>query len=97
MQRTDGFEREMLDFRAPCFPNGLESEAMPKFKVGDRVERIGTLVPTYMKNGIITQVIPNEYGIEWFTQYEVNFGSTMIATFYETQLKPAQDDPQKRS
>jgi len=27
---------------------------MPKFKVGDEVERIGTLVPEYMRSGVIT-------------------------------------------
>lgn len=60
---------------------------MPKFKVGDHVERIGTLVPEYMKNGLILTVIPNQDGQDWFTQYEVNFGDQQIATFYETQLR----------
>jgi hypothetical protein len=26
---------------------------MPKFKVGDHVERIGSLVPEYMRSGIV--------------------------------------------
>jgi hypothetical protein len=28
---------------------------MPKFKVGDRVERIGSLVPEWMHSGVILQ------------------------------------------
>jgi hypothetical protein len=64
---------------------------MPKFKVGDQVERIGSRLP-YMRSGIVTKVITNEEG--WFTEYEVNFGNQVIANFYETQLhlvKPATD------
>ena len=52
---------------------------MPSFKVGDRVERIGVLVPIWMKVGIVTKVIPNKHGIEWATQYK--FGD-MKETFY---------------
>ena len=44
--------------------------AMLLFKVGDRVERIGFLIPTWMKVDIITKVIPNKDGIEWACQYE---------------------------
>ena len=62
---------------------------MPKFKVGDRVERIGSLVPQYMKSGTVIRVIPNESAQDWFTEYEVNFGNQIIATFYETQLRMA--------
>ena len=61
--------------------------AMPKFKVGDQVERVGTLVPSYMKNGVVVRVIPDAGGQGWFTEYEVNFGNKLIATFYETQLR----------
>ena len=61
---------------------------MPKFKVGDQVERIDSLVPEYMRHsGTATQVVPNEDGIEWFTQYEVNFDDRLIAIVYETQLR----------
>ena len=60
---------------------------MPKFKVGDRVERIGSLVPEYMRCGIVTEVIPNDQGRDLFNEYEVNFGNQLIATFYETQLR----------
>jgi hypothetical protein len=35
---------------------------MPKFAVGDHVERIGSLVPEYMRSGVITRVIPNDQG-----------------------------------
>ena len=60
---------------------------MPSFKVGDRVERIGELFPTiWMKVGIVTKVIPNEHGIEWATQYQVDFGE-MKETFYQSELR----------
>jgi hypothetical protein len=62
---------------------------MPKFKIGDRVERIGVLVPNYMRKGVVTRIIPNPQGIEWFTEYEVNFDNRVIATFYQTQLRLA--------
>ena len=58
-----------------------------QFKVGDHVERIGTLVPQYMKNGIVIRVVANKDGLDWFTEYEVNFGNQTIAGFYETQLR----------
>jgi hypothetical protein len=60
---------------------------MPKFRVGDGVERIGALVPDYMRSGDIVRVIPNEDGLELFTEYEVNFNNQLVATFYETQLR----------
>ena len=60
---------------------------MPQFKVGDEVERIGSLIPPYMRTGVITRVIPNKHGVDWFTEYEVNFDNQLIATFYETQLR----------
>jgi hypothetical protein len=71
---------------------------MPKFNVGDRVERIGLLVPIYMKNGEIIRVIPNERGFAEFTEYEVNFGNKVIGAFYEIQLKLADEtaNPQHR-
>ena len=60
---------------------------MARFGVGDTVERIGSLVPQYMRSGIVIRIIPNPQGQDWFTEYEVNFGDTVIATFYETQLR----------
>src|SRR5215831_20825975 len=59
---------------------------MPSFKIGDRVERISVLAPTWMKVGIVTRVIPNKHGIDWATQYEVVFGE-MKETFYQTELR----------
>jgi hypothetical protein len=60
---------------------------MPKFAVGDYVERIGSLVPEYMRSGVIIRVIPNDQGLDLFNEYEVNFGNQVIAIFYETQLR----------
>ena len=62
---------------------------MPKFKVGDQVERIGTLVPEYMRSGVITRVIPNSQGQDLFNEYEVNFGNQVVAILYESQLQLA--------
>ena len=62
---------------------------MPKFNVGDHVERIGVLVPAYMRNGTVIRVIPNTGVEDWFTEYEVNFESKLIGNFYETQLQLA--------
>ena len=67
-------------------PQEVSSADMPKFKVGDNVERIGSLIPDYMRHGIITKVIPNKDGLEWATEYEVRF-TVLIANFYETQLR----------
>ena len=61
---------------------------MPKFKVGDPVERIGTLVPEYLKRGTVKRVIPHEDLPEDLTEYEIDFKFT-IATFYQRQLKLA--------
>ena len=62
---------------------------MPKFAVGDYVERIGSLVPEYMPNGVVIRLIPNDQGLDLFNEYEVNFGNQVIANFYETQLRLA--------
>jgi hypothetical protein len=62
---------------------------MPRFQVGDKVERAGSLVPQYMKKGTVVAVIPNMSGQDHFTQYEVDFGKGIVVTFYETQLRPA--------
>jgi hypothetical protein len=52
---------------------------MPKFAVGDYVERIGSLVPEYTRSGVIIRVIPNDQGLDLFNEYEVNFGNQVIA------------------
>jgi hypothetical protein len=62
---------------------------VPKFKVGDRVERVGWLVPEYMRKGIVTGVIPNKQGQDSFNEYEVNFDNQLIMILYETQLRLA--------
>jgi hypothetical protein len=66
---------------------------MPKFAVGDYVERIGSLVPEYMRSGVIIRVIPNDQGLDLFNEYEVNFGNQVIAIFYENQLRLATNNP----
>jgi hypothetical protein len=64
---------------------------MPKFKIGDEVERSGSLVLPYMTRGIVIHVIPNKPGLDQFTEYEVDFGNHVTAIVYETQLRPAKD------
>jgi len=59
---------------------------VPKFKVGDRVERIGALAPDYMRDGIVTAVLSVLGENEFTTQYEVEFGF-IKTTLYENQLR----------
>ena len=66
---------------------------MLKFKIGDQVERIGTLVPPDMRSGGIIRVIPDESGTDWLNEYEIDFGNNQTATFYETQLRLVQAEP----
>jgi hypothetical protein len=61
---------------------------MPNFKVGDRVERIGPLVPPYMRVGTVSRIILHPELPEGFHEYEVQFQSGS-AIFYGTQLKPS--------
>jgi len=61
---------------------------MARFNVGDRVERVGSLVPEYMKTGRIVRVILHPQLSEKFTEYEIDFGFH-VGSFYETQLRPA--------
>ena len=61
---------------------------MARFKVGDYVERVGTLVPEYMKSGPVVRVIPHPEQPEHFTEYEIDF-KFVVATFYENQLRLA--------
>jgi hypothetical protein len=60
---------------------------MPEFGVGDHVVRIGSLIPAYMKSGVIIRVIPDKDGIDRFTQYEVKVQNEQIVVCYETQLR----------
>jgi len=62
---------------------------MPRFKVGDQVERVGSLIPPYMKSGRVMRVIPHPDLPEHFTEYEIDF-KFVIATFFESQLKLSQ-------
>jgi hypothetical protein len=62
---------------------------MPKFAVGDHVERIGSLAPEYMRSGVITRVIPNSQGLDLFNEYEVDFGNQVVTILYESQLQLA--------
>jgi hypothetical protein len=75
----------VLASRAQYVPQG--GMATMHFRVGDYVERIGILVPEYMKRGVIIRIIPNPDGVEIFTEYEVNFGNQIIANFYHSQLR----------
>jgi hypothetical protein len=68
---------------------------MPKFKVGDQVEAIGLFIPSFMKQGTVTLVTPNED--DSLTEYEVTFGDHAVGGFDDTQLrlvKPAHGTPQ---
>ena len=60
---------------------------MAKFAVGNQVERVGVLVPDYMRYGTVIRVIANNLGDDVFYEYEVDFGSRAIGTFYEPQLR----------
>ena len=59
---------------------------MARFKVGDRVERVGTHVPEHMKTGRVVRVIPHPQLSEDFTEYEIDFG-VRVASFYQKQLR----------
>jgi len=61
---------------------------MARFEVGDYVERVGPLVPIYMKSGPVIRVIPHP-DPEGFTEYEIDF-KFVVATFYENQLRLAE-------
>ena len=60
---------------------------MPRFKIGDQVERIGALIPPYLRSGVIIRVFPNEDGVDEFTEYEVNFDDKDSTMLFETQLR----------
>ena len=68
---------------------------MPRYKVGDHVQRVGPLIPSYMPNGVIIRVIPARAGLpDIFDEYEVDFKITK-AIFYETQIEPATNASQR--
>ena len=70
---------------------------MPLFKVGDRVERIDVFVPVWMREGMVTKVIPNKDDIDWATQYEVDFGPQLKRIVYQSQLRLTLAAPPQRS
>jgi hypothetical protein len=65
---------------------------MPKFNVGDYVEPIGTLVPDDVRQGVILRVFPNEEGLDWATEYEIEFKFGR-AKFFERQLRLTKPAP----
>ena len=93
--RTIGF-RYKKDVVAHDFARmapGIGSAVMTPFKVGDRVERIGPLAPDWMKYGVITKVLPDKHGIDWATQYAVEFGPELNRTFYQNELRLVETAP----
>jgi hypothetical protein len=71
---------------------GGRIESMTTFKVGDRVRRLGSLVPSYMLDGFVTRVLERSKDIDaMFTEYEVDF-THMKAIFYQGQLAPTNPD-----
>ena len=66
---------------------------MPKFKVGDQVERHSAVASDYRRIGTIVRVIPNKDGLEIFTLYEIDFGDQR-SSFYETQLQLVKRAPE---
>jgi hypothetical protein len=79
---ASGFSEDVDRF---AYLDGGASE-MPKFAVGDHVERVGVLVPEYMRYGLVTRVKAIDVGQDVFYEYEVDFGNQMVGTFYEPQL-----------
>jgi hypothetical protein len=59
---------------------------MPRFKVGDHVERVGPLAPPYMKTGRIRQVFSPAHLPDSLTVYEVEFTSNVV-TLYQSELR----------
>jgi hypothetical protein len=70
----------------------LGSRMPPKFKVGDQVERISSIVPE-SRIAVVKRVIPNKDGYDIFTEYEIEFTDRQVAIFYETQLHPVKGSP----
>jgi hypothetical protein len=60
---------------------------MAKFKVGDHVQKTG-LVPIYLKDGIVKEIIPHADLQDGDTEYKVDF-KFVVLRFYESELQPA--------
>ena len=60
---------------------------MSRFRVGDYVQRVGPLVPEYMRFGRIIRVIPPPAGLsDQLTDYEIAFDG-LLGTFRHTELR----------
>ena len=70
---------------------------MSRFKVGEYVERVSTFAPESPKRGVALRVLPNKEGVEWFTEYEVQFAEHLVGKFYQTQLRPAKAESAQNS
>ena len=71
---------------------GVRSRPYAQFAVGDHVETIGSLVPEWMRSGVIIRVIPNDQGLDLFNEYEVIFGNNLIAIFYEADAETLKNE-----
>ena len=59
---------------------------MPKFRVGDQVQRLSSILAD-TRIAAIKRVVPNKDGYDMFTEYEIEYADGQTATFYETQLR----------
>jgi hypothetical protein len=62
---------------------------MPRFAVGDFVERVSALAPSYMKFGKVLRVITHAGLPDYMTEYEVGFDDGMTGMFRQTELRLA--------
>ena len=67
----------------------LEPQRIPKFKVGDQVERVNGVLLGRTLVGAVKSIIPEREGYERFTEYEIECLDGTISLFYETQLRLA--------
>ena len=70
---------------------------MPRFKVGDYVQRVGVFTPTYMKFGRVVRVMPHAGQPDYFTEYEIGFELGLTGIFRQTELCLAAEDPAEES
>ena len=59
---------------------------MPRFKPGDHVAIVDARYP-HLQDGVVLRVNPDDGGIEWFTEYEVDFTLETLKVL-QTQLRP---------
>ena len=65
----------------------MEPRQMTKFKVGDQVERVSSVLLNPLLVGTVKSIGPERNGYEIFTEYEIECPDGHIAVFYETQLR----------